>query len=58
MRRTRRFFKSSFGSAVLGGIVVGLFGWLAVAAGWIESDDGSAPVSAETAAAPPAAPAS
>ncbi|HEY5976719.1 MAG TPA: trypsin-like peptidase domain-containing protein [Solirubrobacterales bacterium] len=55
MSRTRRFFKSSFGSAVLGGIVVGLFGWLAVAVGWIESDDGSAPASAETVLAAPVA---
>jgi S1-C subfamily serine protease len=36
----RRFFSSPFGSALLGGAVVGLFGWLAIAAGWIESDGG------------------
>jgi S1-C subfamily serine protease len=38
----RRFFSSPFGSALLGGAVVGLFGWLAIAAGWIESDGGDA----------------
>jgi S1-C subfamily serine protease len=36
----RRFFSSPFGSALLGGVVVGLFGWLAIGAGWIESDGG------------------
>ncbi|MEX2448433.1 MAG: trypsin-like peptidase domain-containing protein [Solirubrobacterales bacterium] len=37
----RRFFGSSFGSAVLGGAVVGLLGWIAIAAGWIESEGGT-----------------
>jgi S1-C subfamily serine protease len=36
----KRFFASSFGSALLGGAVVALFGALAIAAGWIEADDG------------------
>ena len=30
---------SSFGSALLGGAVVGAFGWVAIAAGWIEADE-------------------
>jgi S1-C subfamily serine protease len=42
--RAREFFGTPFGSALLGGLVVGVFGWLAIAAGWIESgDDGGSP---------------
>jgi S1-C subfamily serine protease len=37
----KRFFSSSFGSAIVGGAVVGILGWIAIAAGWIESDAGS-----------------
>jgi S1-C subfamily serine protease len=35
----RRFFRAPFGSALLGGLVVGLLGWVAIAAGWIDGDD-------------------
>jgi S1-C subfamily serine protease len=49
----RRFFRTSFGSALLGGAIVGLFGWVAIAAGWIESDGGGSTV---TVAAPLSAP--
>ncbi|MGZ5333326.1 MAG: S1C family serine protease [Solirubrobacterales bacterium] len=45
MDRARTFFGRPFGSAVLGGLVVGLFGWLAIAAGWIDSGDSGAAVS-------------
>jgi S1-C subfamily serine protease len=40
---TRRFLRGPFGSALLGGLVVGLLGWIAIAAGWIDGDgdDGS-----------------
>jgi S1-C subfamily serine protease len=39
----RRFLSSSFGSALVGGAVVAAFGWIAIAAGWIQADgDGSA----------------
>jgi len=55
MSRTRRSLKSPFGSAVLGGVVVGLFFWVAVAAGWIDSDDGGAPAAADTVLAAPVA---
>jgi S1-C subfamily serine protease len=51
MNKARRFFRSSFGSALIGGAVVGLFGWLAIAAGWIEAQDRPG-----TAVAPLAAP--
>jgi S1-C subfamily serine protease len=39
MKAIRRFPRSPFGSAVLGGLVVGLLGWGAIAAGWIDSGD-------------------
>ena len=34
----RRFFRTPFGSALLGGVVVAAFGWIAIAAGWIDAD--------------------
>src|SRR6476619_2409380 len=40
----RRFFRTSFGSALLGGIVVAVFGWIAIAAGWIHADDSGSTV--------------
>lgn len=49
----KRFFRTSFGSALLGGAVVAAFGWVAIAAGWIHADSGSATV---TVAAPLSAP--
>ncbi len=49
----KRFFGTSFGSAVLGGAVVGLLGWIAIAAGWIHSDgNGSTATVAQPLAAP------
>jgi S1-C subfamily serine protease len=49
----KRFFKSSFGSAVIGGAVVAAFGWVAIAAGWIQSDgDGSIVTVSQPLAAP------
>jgi S1-C subfamily serine protease len=42
-----RLLRAPFGSALLGGLVVGLFGWIAIAAGWIDSgDDGGTSLSA------------
>jgi S1-C subfamily serine protease len=35
--KTKSFFRTSFGAALLGGAVVAAFGWIAIAAGWIES---------------------
>jgi S1-C subfamily serine protease len=49
----KNFLRSSFGSAVLGGIVVAAFGWVAIAAGWIHADDNGSTV---TVAQPLAAP--
>ena len=37
----RRFFRTSFGSALLGGAVVAAFGWIAIAAGWIDAQSDS-----------------
>ena len=48
----QRFFRSSFGSALIGGAVVAAFGWLAIAAGWIESDGDSTTTIAAPATAP------
>jgi S1-C subfamily serine protease len=51
----RQFFKTSFGSALLGGAVVAAFGWVAIAAGWIQADDSGSTV---TVSQPLAAPVS
>jgi S1-C subfamily serine protease len=39
--KARGLFRTPFGSALLGGAVVAAFGWVAIAAGWIQSDEGS-----------------
>lgn len=40
----RRFLRSSFASALAGGLVVGVLGWVAIAAGWVEGgESGAAP---------------
>jgi len=48
----RRFLRSPFGSALLGGAVVAAFGWVAIAAGLVEGKS----TSTTTVAEPPAAP--
>ncbi len=49
----KSFFRSSFGSAILGGIVVAAFGWVAIAAGWIQADgNGSTVTVSQPLAAP------
>jgi S1-C subfamily serine protease len=50
--KARRLLRTPFGSALLGGVVVAAFGWIAIAAGWIQSEGGST----TTVAAPLAAP--
>ena len=35
------FFHTAFGAAMIGGLVVGVLGWIAIAAGWIDSGDDS-----------------
>jgi S1-C subfamily serine protease len=49
----KNFLRTSFGSALLGGIVVAAFAWLAIAAGWIHADGSGSTV---TVAQPLAAP--
>jgi S1-C subfamily serine protease len=48
----RRFFRTPFGSALIGGAVVAAFGWVAIAAGWIEADSDPTPPAAVPATAP------
>jgi len=53
MSRIRRAARTPLGSAVVGGLVVAVLGWIAIAAGWIHSDSSSsAEVSAALAPAP------
>jgi S1-C subfamily serine protease len=52
MSNARRAARTPFGSAVIGGLIVALLGWLAIAAGWVHSGDSSS----TTVAAPFAAP--
>ncbi len=40
-KQAQRFFRTPFGSALLGGAVVGVFGWIAIAAGWIDAQGSS-----------------
>jgi S1-C subfamily serine protease len=51
----RRFFSTSFGSALLGGGIVGACFIVAIAAGWIEADGGSTTTVTTPIAAPVAA---
>jgi putative serine protease PepD len=46
MTRIKSFSRTSFGSALLGGLTVALLGWIAIAAGWVksESDSSQAPL--------------
>jgi S1-C subfamily serine protease len=52
MPKPKQNFRNPFFSALLGGLIVAVFGWIAIAAGWIESDGGST----TTVAAPLTAP--
>ncbi len=52
LTKARGVLRTPFGSALLGGAVVAAFGWIAIAAGWIQSEGGST----TTVAAPLSAP--
>ncbi|HYJ20537.1 MAG TPA: trypsin-like peptidase domain-containing protein [Solirubrobacterales bacterium] len=52
MTKVRRVLRTPLASAILGGVIVAAFGWIAIAAGWIQSEGGST----TTVAAPLAAP--
>jgi S1-C subfamily serine protease len=54
LSRTRSLLRAPFGSALLGGAIVAAFGWIAIAAGWIQSEGDST----TTVAAPLTAPVS
>ncbi|HEX6666732.1 MAG TPA: trypsin-like peptidase domain-containing protein [Solirubrobacterales bacterium] len=54
MPKPKRSLRTPFLSALLGGAIVAAFGWIAIAAGWIQSEGGST----TTVAAPLAAPVS
>jgi S1-C subfamily serine protease len=41
MTKLKQNFRNPFASALLGGLVVAVFGWVAIAAGWVESDGGT-----------------
>jgi S1-C subfamily serine protease len=53
MDRLERAARTPFASALLGGVVVAMLGWLAIAAGWVEADDDE-PTLAATPLAEPA----
>ena len=50
MQRIVTFARSPFGSAALGGMIVGAFAWIAIAAGWIAAPEGEAPATPALAA--------
>jgi S1-C subfamily serine protease len=52
LTKARGVLRTPFGSALLGGAVVAAFGWIAIAAGWIQAEGGST----TTVTAPLAAP--
>ena len=52
MTKLKQNLRSPLGSALLGGLIVAVFGWIAIAAGWVQSDGGST----TTVAAPLTAP--
>jgi S1-C subfamily serine protease len=48
----KRFVRTPFASALAGGLIVGLLGWVAIAAGWVNSDDDSSQPATAVAAPP------
>jgi S1-C subfamily serine protease len=53
--RAQGFLRTPFGSALLGGVAVGIFFWIAIAAGWIDSKTESASPPSQSALAAPIA---
>ncbi len=49
MDSIKRHARTPFASALLGGLVVALLGWLAIAAGWIKADDDGSTIAARAA---------
>ncbi|MGB7684200.1 MAG: trypsin-like peptidase domain-containing protein [Solirubrobacterales bacterium] len=52
MPASKKVSRNSFLSAVLGGAVVAVFGWIAIAAGWIQSEGGTTTTVTAPATAP------
>jgi S1-C subfamily serine protease len=52
MSKLKQNFRSPFVSALLGGLVVAVFGWIAIAAGWIQSEGGTTTTVSTPIAAP------
>ena len=50
MSKVRQVARTPFGAAVIGGLVVGILGWIAIAAGWVDAQSNGS----ETAALAPA----
>ena len=50
MSKIKTLARTSFGSALVGGLVVGIFGWVAIAAGWVDAQSND---SSTAALAPP-----
>jgi S1-C subfamily serine protease len=51
MSRSRSFFSKPFVSGLSGGLVVLVFGWIAIAAGWVEADDSTGKSGVQTSVA-------
>src|SRR6266480_2957369 len=49
MSTVRRVAQTPLGAALIGGLVVGILGWIAIAAGWIESEGADSGTAALTA---------
>ncbi len=53
MSRMKRALRTPFASALIGGVVVAAFGWIAIASGWVDAQqDSTPPTAAATLAAP------
>jgi len=54
MGSVKRIASSSIGAAILGGLLVGVLGWIAIAAGWVHSSDNDTSTSVAALSTPPA----
>jgi S1-C subfamily serine protease len=54
MSSVKRIASSSVGAAIVGGLVVGILGWIAIAAGWVHSSSNDTSTSVAALSTPPA----
>jgi S1-C subfamily serine protease len=54
MSGIKRIASSSIGAAIVGGLVVGILGWIAIAAGWVHSSNNDTSTSVAALSTPPA----